>query len=189
MTEGIIKLPNRATDPTVDGSLNQTYMIGGGMYVHDVSGVVKPATCMCAFSAYASAPQSSKTGDATEFTILYDTEVFDLGGDFASPTFTAPANGEYLLVMNCSVGNLNADSYESGEISIVTSNRTYIGGEVAVTAAKTASNQYGFTMTVIADMDASDTAHTTVTVDGGTKSVNIAGSVSMVTSFYGYRIA
>lgn len=46
-----------------------------------------------AFLARKSAAQTISTGDLTS--IVFGTEIFDRGGDFASPTFTAPRAGRY----------------------------------------------------------------------------------------------
>ncbi len=57
--------------------------------------VTKPSNP--AFLARNSVTDSNVTGNGTEVTIDFDTEVFDQGGDFASDTFTAPVTGRYQL--------------------------------------------------------------------------------------------
>lgn len=51
----------------------------------------------CAFSAYLSSTQASVTGDGTEYSIISDTELFDIGSNYnhATGIFVAPATARY----------------------------------------------------------------------------------------------
>lgn len=103
----------------------------------------------------------NKTGTGTAYTLGSDalTEVFDQNGDFnTNGTFTAPITGRYQLegkgpLIGCTVNVGNVTS-------IVTSNRTYV---MNVGRAAAGSDLYVIN-TILADMDAADTA--TVTVAG-----------------------
>lgn len=92
----------------------------------------------------------------TDVTVVLDTEIFDQGGDFASNTFTAPIAGKYQLECNIRVGDVDtAANYLFVEIR--TSNRSYRHmvdpGGFSVDLV-----YYTFIVSVLADMDASDTA-------------------------------
>jgi len=51
----------------------------------------------CTFSAYLSSTQSDVTGNGTAYTIISDTELFDIGSNYNNTTgiFTAPVTGRY----------------------------------------------------------------------------------------------
>ena len=129
----------------------------------------------CAFLAYNSANDASATGDGTPFTALFDTEIFDQGVDFASPDFTAPIDGGYLLESTVCLYNLDADTHEKTRIDIVTSNRVYqsfISGLI-----HDAAGFLTLKISCLVDMDANDTASIRVIVYGGAKSVGVLGGV------------
>jgi hypothetical protein len=94
-------------------------------------------------------------------TIDYNTEVYDQNADFASnTTFTAPVAGRYLLIFNVCLATFAGDYCT---ITLVTSNRSYNsqnGTDVD------GNGQKSIKMSIIADMDASDTASTTIYVGG-----------------------
>ena len=105
------------------------------------------------FSAYLSSQQTISSTALT--TITFDSERFDLQGDFntSTYTFTAPVTGKYLLTANMEV--INADGNTGGNyvrVDIITSNKTY-QSRAGVNLTYALNNQ-----SVVADMDASDTA-------------------------------
>ena len=82
-------------------------------------------------------------------TIIFGNEVFDINGDFASNTFTAPVTGKYSEL----------------RIKLVTSNRTYDHFDIGSPFSSDRNLQYH--LSVLADMDASDTAVVQVTFGSG----------------------
>lgn len=58
----------------------------------------------CAFFAYLSSTQSNVTGDGTEYTIISDTESFDIGNNYNAATgiFTVPVTASYTFIGQCS---------------------------------------------------------------------------------------
>ena len=107
-----------------------------------------------AFSANPSGVQSN-IGDNT--IIAFATEIFDIGANFASNTFTAPVTGKYLLSANVRIDNLDLDgAYHA--LTINTSNRAYyaLHGSAHWDAD---ANYYFFSISILADMDANDTAY------------------------------
>ena len=102
----------------------------------------------------------------------FATEVFDKGGNFATPSFTAPMTGMYQLTVCLTHDNavVAADVYQ---IDIVTSNRTYSRRYYAVANVNNA-----VTFGVLADMDISDTAKVQVTRVSGTGAFTLNGQAA-----------
>lgn len=117
------------------------------------------------------------TGDGTSVSVEYDTEVFDQGNDFdpTTFTFTAPVDGRYLLSAHCeTVGNTTAQNV--GVFTLITSNRQYKSYEAQVFVVGSNGVWDPKTITVIADMDAGDSARCTIEVDGVGKIVEVENS-------------
>jgi hypothetical protein len=133
-----------------------------------------------AFCAFNSATDSNQTGDGTEYTCDFDTEIFDQNSNFSADTFTAPVTGRYQL--NCNILCQQCTTAMNGKISIATSNRTWNSNNLV---CETGNNEYNYS--VLCDMDASDTAVCKVLVGGGTKVVDIYGDgTDCRTTFNGY---
>lgn len=137
------------------GQTGQLYLQTSGnnaQVINESGQITKPL--QPAFSVTSNAVQSN-IGDNT--TILFGSETFDIGSNFASDhTFTAPVTGKYLLSANVRIDNLDLDgAYHA--IALTTSNRIYysLHGSAHWDAD---ANYYMFNITVLADMDASDTA-------------------------------
>jgi hypothetical protein len=113
------------------------------------------------------AAQTDQTGDGTIHTANLTQEVFDVGGNFASKMFTAPITGKYILCASLTwVAGMWGTS-DSVDVSIITSNRTYIQYQEQTNAA--ARDMGAFSMAHVADMDAGDTAKITWYISGGSK--------------------
>jgi hypothetical protein len=143
-----------------------------------------------AFCGYVSSSKANVTGNAVAYTVVYDGETIDQGADFATSTFTAPVAGSYLLTFRCTLSEITPTNTD-GYIRIVTSNRNY---DLYFDPGKLeAGSAYGLAtaeMTVFADMDASDTATTLVTVNQGAQTVDVHGtSTTEFTTFSGYLVA
>ena len=106
--------------------------------------------------AYNSSVDSNVTGNGAWVTVDFDTEVHDRNADFASDTFTAPVAGIYLLTTTIKVSGITS----SGTINwtkFVTSNRDIATSIRSLGVA--GFTEYCFTLTMLADMDASDTVY------------------------------
>jgi hypothetical protein len=104
--------------------------------------------------------------------IEFNSEVYDQASNYdnGTDTFTAPVTGKYLLTTTVRLDQID---YTCSWISIriVTSNREY---RRFIDPNFTADlNQFGMSMTTIADMDASDTAHVEFKQSGGTAQVDV----------------
>ena len=119
----------------------------------------------------------------TEVTVVFGTEVFDQGADFGGSTFTAPVTGRYQLNVSIYVNNLDtgADYYTVG---LKTSNRTY---QNVIDPGVLASDPVYWTQTlsILADMDASDTAYIFFQQGNGTVQTDITTQAR----FSGYLVA
>jgi len=128
------------------------------------------------------ASQQANIAVGSDVTIVFGTEIFDQNADFSSNTFTAPVTGKYQLQTTLRVQILDsASAYYY--IQIVTSNRSYIFiidpdfGQDAV--------YLPFQLSVLADMDASDTALVQIYQASGTSQTDI----ETASSFSGYLVA
>lgn len=143
--------------------------------------------------AYLSSDDTNVTGAGTlaqlgSGTAL--TEVFDQNADFnTNGTFTAPVTGRYLLIASLRMEQLAAGMI-SGQMQLVTSNRTYFSNIRDALAVANSSSQTGFAISAIADMDASDTATANILVaGGGGDTADISGGASPLSYFCGYLVA
>ena len=111
-------------------------------------------------------------GGVSNTTIAFGTEVFDQNADFASNTFTAPVAGRYQLSFFLRLENVDtaATSYQ---FLISTSNRNYVHLIHPSTTFTSDSTYVHANLSILADMDASDTATVQYYQDGGTAQTDI----------------
>lgn len=138
----------------------------------DSSGRVNQPNQPC-FLVTAPSNTANVTGDSTDATCEYDTEIFDVGANFNSGTytFTAPITGRYSF--NAGLQWAGASVVTFGHLDIVTSNRTYresIGTRSAVDGMSVA--------VVEADMDAGDTCSFVWNLGGGTKTAEMTNDAT-----------
>lgn len=121
------------------------------MAVTSVGEVTFPVTP--AFLATHSAAQTNVTGTGTNTTVNFTTEIFDQNSDYdGTNTFTAPVTGRYLFQGALFVND--AATSTSAQLNLVTSNRGYVG----IATTPFSGSNYQLLVTVLADMDAADTA-------------------------------
>ena len=105
-------------------------------------------------------------------TVLFATEIFDQNNDFnhTNYTFTAPVTGRYQLNINLYLNSIDsaADNYY---IRLATSNRSYYNLFDPDFGQDNIAFPLGFS--VIADMDAADTALVKVYQTGGTQQTDV----------------
>jgi hypothetical protein len=119
----------------------------------------------------------------TPVTVIFNTEVFDVGSNFASNTFTAPVTGKYQLNLALRLHNIDtaADFYQ---IKFLTSNRSYLStADYGVLSSN--PNYWTEAFSVLADMDANDTVSITVSQSGG----SVQTDIHVETTFSGYLVA
>jgi len=161
---------------------------GGEMLQIDTNGAII-APSQPAFLVYPNARITDVTGDGTAYTAVYNTEVFDQGGDFASNVFTAPIGGKYQFNVNVSLLGI-VSGHTTCTITLVTSNRSIRTHFKANVYSQTgAGDQNNFNGSVLTDLDASDTAYVSILVDGGAKVVDFDGDGNYASAFSGYLVA
>lgn len=156
------------------------------LYANAAGQILMPA--QPSFSAYVASTYNDVTGDATVDTLLAATEVWDKGGNYTSPLFTAPVTGKYFLHGTVFFNDV-ASNQLTCELIILTSNRSYTvfyGNPYVVGAATSGYVDLGFS--IIADMDANDTACITYSISGGSKVANVYSAALQLSEFSGYLI-
>jgi hypothetical protein len=133
-----------------------------------------------AFLAYNSADDADVTGDGTVATVDFDTKIFDIGGNFAGDTFTAPVTGLYHFSGAVNIDQIGA-SHNAISVILVTSKRSYYGNLFNLTAN---AGNIVLPFSVLADMDAGDTAVIQVSVGGSTKTVDVVGDASPHSTYF-----
>lgn len=136
-----------------------------------------------AFLCSVNGNQDDVTGDATTYTIPFATEIFDKASNFSSTTFTAPYTGKYLLTALINFHDTTS-SHTLFNLNIVTSNRSYKIGNGNPFNIMDVSTFLASGGSVIADMDAADTATVTLQVSNGTKVIDVGGSAGQNFSYF-----
>jgi len=132
--------------------------------------------------AYPTSNVETATGAGTNYTIALASEVFDQGGNFSSPTFTAPVDGRYLVIIYIQMGALSA-AMTRADLTIVTSNRTYGGQEVNIGAIRDPNNTAAMTLSAVCDMDADDALSTAIKVSNGASDAVTVHGTSTVSAY------
>lgn len=113
----------------------------------------------------------SDLATGSDVTIVFGTEVFDVGNNFASNTFTAPVTGKYQISFQLRLQNLDTAS-TFYRVYIVTSNGSYdfiFDPDVFDQDAAYWSVSGG----LLVDIDTNDTCHLTITQATGTAQTDI----------------
>jgi len=148
------------------------------MTTSTIHGVSAPFTLSSqpSFSGNIGTIDSNITGDGTIFTLgsaQAFTEVYDQGGDFnTNGTFTAPVTGKYHFNVILHISGLSG-SHTLLETKLVTSNRSYVLIDVNPENIKDSNGNFIMNASMLADMDASDTATITIDVRNSTLTIDL----------------
>jgi hypothetical protein len=128
-----------------------------------------------AFSAQCNAELSNVPNDNSVQTVKLGTEIFDLNADYNTSTFTftAPVTGKYLLTFSATLANVDSDATYIA-IFIDTSNRNYQDSNTfGINGYGADEPRVEVSQTVVADMDASDTAKVSIKQFQGTAQMDV----------------
>ena len=149
-----------------DDSMTLITSNANGLVIDSTGAVTKPLQ-----PAFAAEGSGTTTNPASGAQIVFDTEIYDVNGDFASNTFTAPVTGKYQLNVSVRYGNMDADSTYN-LMQLTTSNRAYyhiMNG----TCFDSDVTYKEFNISMIADMDANDTADVAYAYSGGAQQTDM----------------
>jgi len=119
--------------------------------------------------------------DGTAVVVTFDSEVYDIGGNFASNAFTAPVTGKYFLSLNLYLQSVDSAANFIAAY-IYTSNRYYLYIVDPDFGQDAAYWTLGFS--VVADMDANDTVNARFAQYTGT----IQADVNTDSTFSGFLV-
>lgn len=131
--------------------------------------------------------QNNITGNNTPATVNFTNEIYDNSSSYnGTNTFTAPVTGKYHLY--CALQMTQVTNGTTGQLSIVTSNRTFRSVEVSYTAIQTAAGNVGLNISIVGDMDAGDTAFIRITINGIGADTADAGATTTGSYFGGFLL-
>lgn len=160
----------------ISGTTQLTVNSSGISVTDDLAvGGIFTAPSQPAFHAWNGSSDNNVTGNGAVATVDFNNESFDQGSNFSADTFTAPVDGRYQLNTTVALDDMSGNGgVDSVELTIVTSNASYkFSRNVDAAFAEQ------FSLSVLADMDASDTAYVTIEANGQTSdTTDITGGVS-----------
>ena len=118
-----------------------------------------------AFLAVPAAAQDNLT-EGSQNTIVLGTEVFDIGGDFTSNTFTAPVTGKYYFNVRITIAQLDHDAAYYSVGRLITSNNEQYTGYAVRDFCDEEPEAFSYVVDATVDMDASDTAYAAWVISG-----------------------
>lgn len=145
-----------------------------------------------AFFAYLSTTPANTTGDGTNYTVVCDTAVTNVGSYFSTGTgvFTAPVTGLYQFSFYLILNNVGA-GHTTATMTLAT---TATAGTLLITTLNpyvilnVASGVVGFGGTVIVPLTATNTVTPKIVVSGSTKTITITGGAASNTYFSGWLL-
>ncbi len=137
-------------------------------------------TSISKFGAYLSSTASDVTGDGTDYTIIFDTEIYDDANNYNNGTgvFTAPVAGIYNLSSKISLQQISDQTLCGFNITTTgTYANTYTTWGVSPVNVKRGDNVMTCDVSLSVRMDAGDTAHISISIGGGgnAKTIDVIG--------------
>ena len=139
------------------------------------------AITMASQPAFLVQPSSNQNNFALSgVTVLFGTERFDQANNFSNNEFTAPVTGRYQFNVHLRIEAVQSNAVYY-QVKLSTSNKTY----VFTLDPASNRNYHSFAFSVLADMDANDTANVIIHQAGGTQ----ASDVETESHWSGYLVA
>jgi len=132
-----------------------------------------------AFSVHMNQEDQSNIAINSDVTVQFDTERYDVNSDFntSTYTFTAPVTGKYFLTASLRMTQLDsAANYTI--LDVITSNESYRTINDNNDMFSNDADYHSMTSTVLADMDANDTAYVTIGQNGGANQLDVKGATN-----------
>lgn len=147
--------------------------------------LIKPSSFV-GFKAFATGDQSISSSTDTQVT--FGGEIFDVGGNFASSSFTAPSDGKYFFYSNVYIQALGSSAAQLKFSHTVAGGSTFDGSKTRVGQMDTSSRDGAINLSAIFNMTANSTVHVRIFIFAA-KSLygNSTGGTSN-TTFGGYKI-
>lgn len=180
--KGITLGSTNTTSSTAIKSGSGNVILNTGLTV-DSTGRMTNGTQPC-FLAYNSSNRTNATGAGGVVTVTLDTEVFDIGNNFATNTFTAPITGKYFLSGKVRIANLSTANISY--LRFTTSNRTVTGINDMNPTPINGAEGVSLGGSIVTDMDAADTVTLDITCGGQATTVTITGQAAPDTYFSGF---
>ena len=114
---------------------------------------------------------------------VFDVEIFDIGNNFASSTFTAPVTGKYFFTVSFRMGNLDSAASYLQTVLVGSNRNTTLHTLSEIQYHISADTEYSHTGTAILDMDANDTALVRMRIQGGTAQTDLDTDGSYFSGF------
>ena len=110
-------------------------------------------------------------------TAAWGAEIFDVGANFASNTFTAPVTGKYQFNVSLYLTNIDVDT-TLFDVNMIASNRTQrlMAMNMAKDFSADSNAFHSMNASTILDMDASDTVTVRIDITGGGGVIHLNGT-------------
>ena len=158
------------TDDDLKIGLGSTVGTTAHMVFDETGAIIKPLQ-PCVLAKVAS-KQSNVGGSDQQTDIPFATEIFDQNSDFATPSFTAPVTGKYLMLAEVSITQIDTDA-TFYQLYAVASNRTLYAGILPADKLFSSDAKMSITASQIIDMDANDTLKMQLSQSDGTSQTDI----------------
>lgn len=171
-----------------NGSNKITFTNGTSNIFDLTSSGYKTNSLLPCFLAYGSADVTNVTGNATDVLVGFNTEVVDIGSNFASSVFTAPVTGKYLFITNVTFTGMSV-LMTTSRLRILTSLDTFERKYQPYNNSNLGTNG-SLNMTMSTEMVAGDTAEVRLQIsNGASNTADIAGGLELITYFCGQLLS
>jgi hypothetical protein len=130
------------------------------------------------------ASTQSNVAEGADVVVIFGTERFDVGSNFASNAFTAPVTGKYFLSYSLFVTQVDKNP-NYFETYLVTSNRTYTH-TIDPRGFDVDPAYWTFNQATVVDMDAGDTAQIKLNIHNGGA---VQSDIATYSYFSGYLVS